>query len=79
MKHRVKDPVLSLQQLWLLLKQTDSQCSGLRIRHCYSCGSDSIPGPGTSINRSCGKKKKGGDIFICMTDSICCIPETNTL
>ena len=38
--------------------------SGLRIWQCHnygigcSCGSDSIPGPGTSISHRCGQKKK---------------------
>ena len=41
-----------------------SPCSGLRIWHCCSCGigcscgSDSIPGSGTSICHGCGHKKK---------------------
>ena len=31
--------------------------SRLRIWHCYICGSDSIPGPETSIVHRCGWKK----------------------
>lgn len=39
-------------------------CSGLRVRHCCSCGKGcncgegSIPGPGTSTSCECGQKKK---------------------
>ena len=33
-------------------------CSGLMIRHCLCCNTGLIPGPGTSICRRCGWKKK---------------------
>ena len=35
-------------------------CSGLKIRHCHSCGSDLIPGPGISICKGCSQKTKTG-------------------
>ena len=41
-----------------------TQCGGLRIRHCCSCGVGrscsfpSIPGPGTSISCGCSQKRK---------------------
>ena len=45
--------------------QSPAQHSGLRIRHCltcgHSCGSDSIPGPGTS---TCVEMKKKKRIYI---------------
>ena len=31
---------------------------GLRIHHCHCCGSDTIPGSGTSTCHRCSKKKK---------------------
>ena len=44
--------------------QSLAQCSGLSIQHCPNCsigptcGSDSIPGLGTSIGLRCSQKKK---------------------
>ena len=58
---QVKNPALSLQ--WCRF-DPQPQCSGLRIWHCHSCGighscgSDWIPGPGTSIRHECSQKKK---------------------
>ena len=66
--------------------------SGLRIRRCPEvtdmaliwrcCSPDSTPSLGISYVASAALKregKKGIDICICITDSLCCTPKTNTL
>ena len=53
MAQQVKDPALSLAMVHFL-----ALCNGLRIRHCHSCGSNSIPGLGTSICHGYGWKRK---------------------
>ena len=44
--------------IWLvfvaLLVRSLAWHTGLRIWHCCSCGSDVIPGPGTSMYHGCG-------------------------
>ena len=58
-----------------LLVQRDQQClwcagmqvqcpawhSGLKIRHCHSCSSELIPGPGTPYAVGSPKKRKKGN------------------
>ena len=62
----VKNPTAVAWVIAELRILSPAQCSGLSIRHCYSygivhhCGSDSVPGPGTSICHRCSQKIKGG-------------------
>ena len=53
-----KDPTAASQVAAEVGAPSPARHSGLRIQHCHSCGSDSVPGPGTSTCCGCGHKKK---------------------
>ena len=38
-------------------------CSGIRVRHCYGCNSDTIPGLGISICHRCKRLKKKKNVM----------------
>ena len=54
----VKNPTAAAGVAAEVLLRSPAWCSGLRIQHCRSFGSDSFPGLGTSICCGCGHLKK---------------------
>lgn len=66
--HKVKNPTAAARVTVEVRVQPLAQCSGLRIRHCYSygVGSDSIPIPGTSMccRHTPPKKKKVSERWV---------------